>query len=207
MSESIDARLAQLERMVTSLQQRISMMVAFSRSTMDPREGGAVQLVQARHSALELHSDVVRLQDFGFASVPPAGTDMVTIFMGGDRGAAVVIAAGNQATRPRDLAPGDVAVYDGRGHRIRLEAGKITVEAGGDDIEVTNAGTLSVTAADKVRLVTPLLEVTGDIVDRCDTDGESMATARSVYNTHHHDVVGVQGGGSTIQSEVPTEQI
>lgn len=38
----------------------------------------------------------------------------------------------------------------------------------------------------KVRLETPLLECTGEIKDRCESDGRSMEEMRNIYNGHNH---------------------
>lgn len=201
-----EIRIQALERQLAALQARIHAMFAFSRSERDPDEGGAVQRVQLRHSALEVHDRVLRLQDYGLASVPPAGTDMLTMFMGGDRGAAVAFGSGNQAHRPRDLGPGDACLHDNRGHRVHISNAGVVIDAAGDDVTIVNAGTVTINADVKVRLVTPRLEVTGEIIDRCDTDGLTMEAARNVYNNHHHPVTGVQAGGSTVTSNIPNEQ-
>lgn len=207
MSDQQEIRIQALERQLAALHARIHSMFAFSRSERDPDEGGPVQRVQLRHSALEVHDRVTRLQDYGLASVPPAGTDMLVLFMGGDRGASVAFGAGSQAHRPRDLLPGDACLHDSRGHRVVVNSGGIVLDAAGHDVSVVNAGTVTINAATKIRMVTPRLEVTGEIIDRCDTDGITMEAARNVYNNHHHPVVGVQGGGSTVTSNIPNEQL
>lgn len=200
------ARIQQLEAAVRALTLRINGMFAFSRTTQAPGEGGPVQTLQLRHSALELQDAVTRLQDYGFASVPPVGTDVLTMFLGGDRGAGVAFAAGDKASRPRNLGPYDSCLYDQRGRRVQLADAGVIIDAAGDDVTIVNAGTVTINASVKVRIDTPLLEVTGDIIDRCDDDGLSMEASREVYNTHHHQVPGVQAGGSTVTSAVPTEQ-
>ena len=43
-----------------------------------------------------------------------------------------------------------------------------------------------VKAADRVRMETPRLEVTGEIKDRCDGDGKTMEEMRETYNQHTH---------------------
>jgi len=200
------ARIQVLEAAVRALTLRINGMFAFSRTTQAPGEGGPVQTLQLRHSALELQDAVTRLQDYGYASVPPVGTDVLTMFLGGDRGAGVAFAAGDKASRPRNLGPYDSCLYDQRGRRVQLAAAGVIIDAAGDDVTIVNAGTVTINASVKVRMDTPLLEVTGDIVDRCDSDGLSMEASREVYNSHHHPVPGVEAGGFTATSDPPTEQ-
>ncbi len=202
-----EIRIQALERQLAALHARIQAMFAFSRSERDPDEGGPVQRVQVRHSAFEVHDRVTRVQDYGLASVPPPGTDMLTMFMGGDRGAAVAFGSGNQAHRPRDLAPGDSCLHDNRGHRVQLAGGGVVIDAAGHNVTILNAGTVTINASVKVRLVTPVLEVTGEIIDRCDSDGVTMESTRNVYNNHHHPVTGIQTGGATVTSNIPNEQL
>lgn len=198
------ARIAALERQIERLTQRINGMFAISRSTQDPNDSGPVQTVQVRHSALELHDATMRVQDYGIASVPPIGTDMMTLFMSGDRGRGIAFAAGNQAYRPRGMGAGDTCLYDSRGHRVQLQAGNILVDAAGSTVTVTNATTVIVRASTKIRFETPILEVTGEIKDRCDTDGITNEAFRNLYNIHTHPVPGVQTGGATVTSSATT---
>jgi hypothetical protein len=43
-----------------------------------------------------------------------------------------------------------------------------------------------VKAAEAVRMETPILEVTGHIIDQAGSGGFSMAAMRSIYNGHTH---------------------
>jgi len=49
---------------------------------------------------------------------------------------------------------------------------------------------------------TPRLEVTGDVIDHCDSQSHTAANMRSIYNSHRHG--GVQpGGGTTATPDTP----
>lgn len=194
------AEIEALRRQVERLTARINNMFAISRSTRDPDDTGPIQTLQMRLSALELHDAVMRVQDYGLASVPPVGTDIMTLFMSGDRGRGIAFAAGNQTSRPRGMGVGDSCLYDSRGHRVQLQDGNILVDANGSTVTVENATTVVVRADTKVRFETPLLEVTGEIRDRCDTDGITAEAFRNLYNIHTHPVPGVQTGGATVTS-------
>ncbi|EPP7682814.1 baseplate assembly protein, partial [Yersinia enterocolitica] len=65
-----------------------------------------------------------------------------------------------------------------------------------------NATEVTINASEKVRLNTPLLEVSGDIVDNADSNSTTLKTLREAYNTHNHQLKNVQGGSSTLTSEV-----
>ncbi|MFJ1219558.1 baseplate assembly protein, partial [Yersinia enterocolitica] len=62
------------------------------------------------------------------------------------------------------------------------------------------AGTVK--ASVKVRLNTPLREVSGNIFDNAGSNGTKLKTLREAYNTHNHQLKNVQGGSATLTSEV-----
>ncbi|MFM0022198.1 phage baseplate assembly protein V [Paraburkholderia azotifigens] len=158
----------------------------------------SVQTLQVRLNALELLPDVPRYAEFGFTSNPPDGTQALVAFKNGDRNDGFVIATSNAKYRMTGLASGEVAIHDSRGQSVYLTESGIVINGGGNPITLTNAS--------KVRAETPRLECTGDIVDHCDTTGRAMSADRLIFDGHHHLVKNVQGGGSNIVSEVPTEQ-
>ena len=162
-------------------------------------DSGNAQLLQVKLGALELRDNTPRLAEFGFTSRPPVGADAVLVFIGGDRSNGVVIATGDQKSRPRDLEEGETKVYDLFGKFIHFtKDGGIIIEANNSPVTVNNATTVTITAAAKVRMVTPLLEVTGDIKAGGNvSDGKrSMAGDRAIYNSH------TNGSGTT----TPTPQ-
>src|SRR5260363_84925 len=61
-------------------------------------DDGPVERHQARLGALELRDHTPRLAEYGFASMPPVGSDAVVVFIGGDRSNGVIIATGHQAS-------------------------------------------------------------------------------------------------------------
>jgi len=118
-------------------------------TTLD--DSGVVQKMQVKSlSPGEVVDNVRRLAEYGFTSVPPAGSDVVVVFPGGERSNGVIIASGNQVYRLKNLADGDVALYDSRGHTIKLTATGIFVDGGSDLVQVQTAGTVDVNAAGSV---------------------------------------------------------
>lgn len=158
----------------------------------------SVQTLQVRLNALELIPDVPRYAEYGFTSNPPTGTQALVAFKNGDRNDGFVIATSNAKYRMKALESGEMAISDDKGQSVYLSASGIIVNGGGNPITLTNAS--------KVRAETPRFECTGDIVDHCDTTGRAMSADRQIFDGHHHLVKNVQGGGSNIASEVPTEQ-
>ena len=132
--------------------------------------GAGVQLAQVDGLPGEQLQDAELFQQYGFTSAPPAGTMVVVLPVGGQTAHGIVIACEHGGYRLAGLQPGEVAVYNQWGDSVVLKAG----------------GIAEVTAATKVRLATPRLEVTGDIVDRCDIQSRTVGELREVYNIHTH---------------------
>lgn len=124
----------------------------------------------------ELRSGVEHLQEYGFASRPPVGAEVVVLFAGGNRDHGVVIASGDRRTRPNLLAPSEVAIYHPSGSQVLLRSD----------------GSVLVSSATQVVLDTPSVRVQGDLVvtgevtDRVETGGLSMHSMRSIFNVHSH---------------------
>ncbi len=170
------------------------------------KDSGAVQMAQLTVNDLETIDNIPVVHDFGFSSNPPAGSDVAMVFVGGDRSNGVIVASNHQKYRVRNLAPGESVIYTQDGKQIYLTAsGGIKVAANGQPVEVDNATTVTINAATKVRMVTPRLECTGDIVDNCDTTGRSMAADRVIYDGHTHPVPNVQLGGPGTNTNAPNQ--
>ncbi|EPT5240681.1 phage baseplate assembly protein domain-containing protein [Escherichia coli] len=169
-------------------------------------DSGVVQTVQVQ-SPSEVRSDTPVLQQFGFSSVLPAGTDVVVMSLAGNRSSAVVVASGHQSYRINGLNSGEVVVYNQWGQYVRLGEDGIVVEASGQPVLVNSATTLEVTATDGVTLKTPSLKVTGDITDNCESNSTTLKALREAYNDHTHPVSGVESGGSTVTSQAITETV
>ncbi|EGO5946065.1 phage baseplate assembly protein domain-containing protein [Escherichia coli] len=169
-------------------------------------DSGVVQTVQVQ-SPSEVRSDTPVLQQFGFSSVLPAGTDVVVMSLAGNRSSAVVVASGHQSYRINGLNSGEVVVYNQWGQFVRLGEDGIVVEASGQPVLVNSATTLEVTATDGVTLKTPSLKVTGDITDNCESNSTTLKALREAYNDHTHPVSGVESGGSTVTSQATTETV
>ena len=142
-------------------------------------DSGPVHRAQVRGFPMETIDNMPVLQIYGLASHAMPGSDAMAIFASGDRSNGVIIATGNQQYRLRSLKSGEVALYDNAGNVVKLAAG----------------GNIEITCPTKVRVVTPRLEVTGDIVAGCDS------THVSVLNHRHKDT---QPGGGLSGVPQPT---
>jgi phage gp45-like len=134
---------------------------------------GPIHRAQVKGFGPETIDAMPVLQIYGLASHAMPGSDAMAIFAEGDRSKGVIIATGNQQYRLRSLKAGEVALYDNAGNIVKLAAG----------------GNIEITCPTKVRVVTPRLEVTGDVVAACD------GVAISLLNHRHRDVQ--PGGGNS----------
>ncbi|EPP1687172.1 phage baseplate assembly protein V [Klebsiella michiganensis] len=79
------------------------------------------QNLQVQSLADETNDDVERFQNYGFTSVPPAGSEAIVVAVGGRRGGLVAIAVEDKGSRPRNGEEGDVILYHQEGHVIVLK--------------------------------------------------------------------------------------
>ncbi|WP_200474586.1 phage baseplate assembly protein V [Azospirillum argentinense] len=167
-----------LAKLLTPIKRGLQMVVA--RALVTAVGQGRAQTVQVALLAGEAKDGVEHAEPYGFTAHPHAGATAVVVFVGGDRSHGIAAVVSDPRYRPADLVAGEVCVYTDQGDEIRIKRG----------------GELVIKAATKVRIETPLLEVTGEVRDRCDAGGRTMAEMRQTYDGHTHG--GVQpGSGST----------
>jgi phage baseplate assembly protein V len=179
--------------MITALERvfnRLRMVIGRGRVTFG-NDSGNVQLLQIKLNADKINDDMPRLAEFGFTSMPPEDSDVLAVFIAGDRSNGVVVATGHQASRLKNLKAGEVAIYDDQGQSIYITREGIVINGGGLPVKITNTP--------EVRMETSL-KVTGDIKDRCDLPaGKTMADMRTTYNGHNHN--DPQGGAVGVPNQ------
>lgn len=189
--------------MLRQLGRRVAMMIGLGKIT-GYGDAGGIQKLQYQ-TPLEVKGDTPRMAEFGFSSGLPVGTDVVLAYLGGDRSSAVIVASNNQQYRQSGLKSGETLIYNQWGMLVKLTENGIEVEAKGKPVTVANATTVTVTATEKIRLETPRLEVTGDVIDNCDSNGATLKALRDAHNDHDHIVKNVQSGNDEKTSEKPGE--
>ncbi len=190
---------------IRKLSRRVEMMLGLGKIKTS-RDSGNIQVVQYQ-TPIEVRDNTARMAEFGFSSALPPGTDVVIGYLGGDRSSAVVIASNNKKYRHKNLNPGEVVLYNQWGLHILLTESGITIEAKGQPVTVNNATQVTINASESVLCNTPLLKVTGDIVDNCNSNFSTMKQLRDSYNNHTHKVSGVESGGSTVTSQQTGEPV
>jgi phage baseplate assembly protein V len=146
-------------------------------------DAGQVQRLQVDAGGDETIDKVPRLGQYGFVSVPPVGSDVVVVFIAGERANGAAIASGNQSFRMRGLADGEVALHDNKGQKIYISAAGIRIDGGGLPIEVSN---------------TPLFKVTADTIE---LDGPTTINGTLVVNGDTTLNGATNLGGSVTQTE------
>ncbi|WP_200410756.1 phage baseplate assembly protein domain-containing protein, partial [Komagataeibacter oboediens] len=128
---------------------RVMMALGIGRQTANTNETPNTPTVQAALAAGEMKADLPIMQEYGLASRPVPGSDLVIAFIGGDRTRGVVIATGDQRGRPKDLQPGEVCLFHpSTGSRIWLmEDGSIALNPANNKVttpgDFTAGGTIT----------------------------------------------------------------
>lgn len=163
-------------------------------------DDGAVQILQTVLSPKET-ANLKRLAEFGFASRPPNDSDVIALFVGGDRSNGVVIASGNQRLRFKLENDGEVALHDAFGKSLWFKKnGGVVLEANGQNVEVNGAADVTINATGTVTVnagaidltadttITGNIHVTGNaVVDGTIGDGvRTIEADRAIYNSHTH---------------------
>jgi len=125
----------------------------------------------------EQKGGVEHMEPYGFTARANAGAEAIVLFPDGDRSHAVTMVVSDRRYRLTGLQSGEVALYDDQGQSVTLTREGIVVSGAGKPLIFRNAP--------KARFEMDI-EATGQISDRCDSDGLSMAAMRIAYNGHRH---------------------
>lgn len=206
MSGTLDA----VTKLLRPLRWRLENMV--SRAVVKLVDDAAkMQGLQVVILAGETRDFVERFQNYGFTSNPPAGSEAVLVFPGGNRSHPLAVAVDDRASRKTGLAEGEAAIYTKFGDYIHVKADG-TIEVVASNAVSVTAPEVTVTAATKVTLDTPNCEITGDLAVGgdviaegavADADGD-LTEMRTVFNAHVHPGV-TAGGASTGATATPMD--
>lgn len=97
-----------------------SLVSAATLETVDDSKG--VQLVKVCALKDEVLNDLQRLQNHGFASQPPTGSEVLCVFVNGNLEHGYVVAAEKRGNRP-DLSPEEAAMYFNPDHYMAVRTG------------------------------------------------------------------------------------
>ena len=148
----------------------------------------AVSLVSGEGLQSEPIQAAELMQHYGITSNPPPGFMFVAVPIGGKTAHSIIVATEHGNYRLKGLKSGEMAIYDDQGKKVYLTRDGIVVDGGGKTITIQNTPKLLVDA--------PVLECTGEIVDKSGSNAVSMSSMRATYNSHTHpgDSGGTTGG-------------
>lgn len=136
-------------------------------------DAGGLQVLQINALASETVDGVERVQNYGLTSHPPRGSTAIAVAVGGNRNHLVAIAVDDEASRPRELEEGEVALYNNANAQQLLDRdGNIRIRCRQYVID-----------ADEVVINAPVTHTQGN-----------LASHGKVLHTHKHKGV-VPGGG------------
>ncbi len=191
---------------ISKLYRQVRMLLGMGRVT-SMSDGGVTQTVQYQ-TPMEVRDNTMRMAEFGFSSGLPAGTDVVIGFLGGDRSNAVIIGSNHQSYRQTGLNAGETVIYSQWGQIVKLTQTGIDIDAKNQPVTVNNATIVTINAATGVQMNTPVLKVSGNIIDNTSSGNTTtLKNLRDAYNEHNHQVQNVQSGGSTLTSQPPGSQV
>lgn len=141
------------------------------------------QRLQVRGLAGEVLSDVQRPQPAGLATLPRADAEVLLLEVGAAHDHVIAILAPDDASRPKDLVPGETVVHGEGAVKIRLKpSGDLEIDNGsGAVVQVTAAGDVNVNGGDVV-IDGGNVSVTGSQVT---IDGSTEIDGKSFLNHTH----------------------
>lgn len=129
-----------------------------------------------RLSALEQRDNTPLIQQFGFSSNPPADTDVLLLFINGDRSNGVVAGSNHIPSRPTGRQVGETTVFNNYLMSAYFHKDGIKINANGVVIDmVTSQGLVHVTAPQKV-----VVDTTDATVNA--SNSATLNTARASVN-------------------------
>lgn len=137
-----------------------------------------LMLAQAEGLAGEQAQAVEILQQFGFCSGVPAGSDLIVLPLAGRTSASVIIATEHAACRLK-VGPGEVRMYSQEGAYIHIKSGRV-VEVDCDELAInvknnarlTAGQGVTISAGGGIRLDTPQTTVTGNLTATGERGGQ-----------------------------------
>ena len=148
------------DRMLAPVFARLNMMAARG-TVLAVDDAGGGQTMQLGLLAGETADGVERFQSYGVSSVPAAGSEVLVVFLGGNRDHGIVAAVNDRGVRPAGLRNGEVILYNDANVSLLLNAdGELVIRAKRAIIEIEED--IAITAGQPVT-VDADIECTGTI--------------------------------------------
>lgn len=160
--------------------------------------GNTLATTQVQGLAGETLQEVEQMQQFGFTSHAPAGSEVIVLPLGGDTTHGIVIASEHGSFRVKNLQGGEVAVYDQSGSSIVLKQGRL--------IEM-DCDNLVIRARQKVWIDSPLVEASAQVLAQGQITGQN---GLAISGGEGGDAVRIEGSlkttGDVVAGNVSVQQ-
>ncbi|WP_317201491.1 phage baseplate assembly protein [Janthinobacterium sp.] len=166
---------------------------------------GPVQTYQVKINDMDIRDEVPRIAEFGFTSRPPNGSDVALVCIEGSPRKSAIVGTNHQPSLPQGLLEGEAQLFNLWGMYVYMTQAGIVIEAKNQPVTINNATQVTINAATGVQMNTPILRVSGDIIDNSGTNPHTMAQMRTIYNGHNHVVASIQTGLSSVTSNAPAQ--
>lgn len=140
-------------------------------------DAGGIQIGQASILEDEERSNLERLQDYGFTSVPLSGADAFVAFPGGNRDNGVILRVDDRRYRLASLKGGEVAIYTDEGDFIilkrdnNIEVKTLHLVINAQDDATINTKKFELNASESIVMTTPQTGIHTDNLDMQGKDG------------------------------------
>ena len=133
-------------RAIDPLRRKVNLMVSRAvLSSLKTQDG--LQLLQLKMFADEVTDDAEHVQEFGFRSKPPVGSEGIALSVGGNREHVVVVATMNREVQKSlpELADGESIMFTNTGNYFHLKAADQKIKSIGK-YEIESDGNIETTA-------------------------------------------------------------
>ena len=210
--------MTELARLIAPYARRLSNMMARGTVTL-VNAATKLQSLQLRLLAGETKDQVEYLEPYGLTSNPNPGAECLALFLDGDRSHGVVICVADRRYRLKNLATGEVALYDDQGQSIILQRTGIRLEdKAGSSLSMNGDGSGTLSFATGLTIaanstIQGTLTVSKNIIgqasitaaqDVADQGGtKTMAGMRQVFDAHTHG--GTDSHGDSLTTSPPAQ--
>lgn len=177
-----------------------SVRAAFRGQIKLVKSAAPIQQAQVDGLAGETLQDLSHLQNYGFTSNPPTGSEAVIIPLGGSTTHGVIVATEHGRFRIKNLQSGETAIYNDEGAKIVIKKGKI-IEADCDVFKI-NCQRYEVNALDTANFNTPQLMTSAVLTAQGQINGNGGMTVQGGAGARFSGNINQSGGNYATDGDV-----
>lgn len=129
-----------LKDQLTTVAHRLQMAFTLGRTSTSVDDSGVIRMVQVLLGYNQIGDNTNIMQQYGFASNLPIGSDVAILCVNGNRSVRVLLGSNHQSYTIKNIGDGSVALYDMFGNQVVLsETGINMTDFSGNSITTTAA--------------------------------------------------------------------